>query len=82
MKSTDMNTALMDNYYSLLKNLSHDNKLELIARLSKSMKSSKKAKKEISLSSLYGSWISEQSADELINELKNARNFNRKREDL
>ncbi len=50
MKSTDMNTALMDNYYSLLKNLSHDNKLELIVRLSKSMKSSKKAKKEISLS--------------------------------
>lgn len=82
MISTDMNTALMDNYYSLLKNLSHDNKLELIARLSKSMKSSKKAKKEISLSSLYGSWISEQSADELITELKYARNFNRKRKDL
>ncbi len=82
MKFTNMNTALMDNYYSLLKNLSHDNKLELIARLSKSMKSSKKAKKEISLSSLYGSWDSEESADELITELKNARNFNRKREDL
>lgn len=82
MKFTNMNTALMDNYYSLLKNLSADHKLELIARLSKSIKSSKKTKKEISLSSLYGSWVSEQSADELITELKNARNFNRKREDL
>ncbi len=82
MKATDINTALIDNYFSLLKNLSHDNKLELIARLSKSMKGSKKAKKEISLSSLYGSWVSEQSADEIISELKNARNFNRKIEDL
>jgi len=82
MKTADINTALIDNYFSLLKNLSSDNKLELIARLSMSMKSSKKAKKEISLNSLYGSWVSEQSADELIMELKNARNFNRKREDL
>ena len=82
MKVTDINTALIDNYFSLLKNLSHDNKLELIARLSKSMKGSKKAKKEISLSSLYGSWVSDQSADEIISELKNARNFNRKVEDL
>jgi len=82
MKATDINTALIDNYFSLLKNLSHDNKLELIARLSKSMKGSKKAKKEISLSSLYGSWVSDQSADEIISELKNARNFNRKVEDL
>lgn len=82
MKTADINTALIDNYFSLLKNLSSDNKLELIARLTMSMKSSKKAKKEISLNSLYGSWVSEQSADELIMELKNARNFNRKREDL
>jgi len=82
MKPTDENTALMDNYYSLLKNLSSDNKLKLIARLSKSMRSSKKVKREISLSSLYGSWVSGHSADELITELKNARTFNRKRENL
>lgn len=82
MKAADINTTLIDNYFSLLKNLSSDHKLELIARLSKSMKSSKKAKKEVSLDSLYGSWDSDQSADELIAELKNARNFNRKREEL
>ncbi len=56
-------------------NLSPDNKLELIARLSKSLKTTEKAKKEVSLRSLYGSWASEQSADELIDELKKARNF-------
>jgi len=82
MKPADINMNLVDSYYTLLKNLSPNNKLELIARLSKSMTTSKKAKKEVSLSSLYGSWVSEQSADELVDELKKARNFNRQREEL
>jgi len=82
MKTTDINTTLVDNYFSFLENLSPDSKLELIARLSKSMKTTKKSKKEVSLSSLYGSWESEQSAEEIIAELKSDRNFNRKREKL
>lgn len=82
MKTADIDMNLVDSYYTLLKNLSPNNKLELIARLSKSMKTSKKAKKEVPLSSLYGSWVSEQSADELVDELKKARNFNRQREEL
>ncbi|MFY8187745.1 MAG: hypothetical protein ACOVLC_07280 [Flavobacterium sp.] len=82
MNTADINKTLIDHYLSILENLSVDSKLELIARLSKSMKSSKKTKKEVSLSSLYGSWESEQSADEIISEIKSARNFNRKREVL
>jgi hypothetical protein len=82
MKAIDINMNLVDSYYMLLKNLSSDNKLELIARLSKSMKTSKKAKKEVSLQSLYGSWVSDQSAEELVNELKKARNFNHKEIEL
>ena len=82
MKSSDINMSLVDSYFTLLKSLSPNNKLELIARLSKSMKTKKKAKKEVSLRSLYGSWISDQSADELVDELKKARNFNRQREEL
>jgi len=84
MKTADINKNLVDSYFLLLKDLSPDNKLELIARLSKSMKKEKmaKKKKENSLESLYGSWVSEQSADELVQELKNARNFFRKREEL
>jgi ribosomal protein L18E len=82
MKTGNIDTKLLDNYFSFLKNLSSDNKLELIARLSKSMKTSKKTKKEVSLSSLYGSWESEESADEIIAELKSARNFNNQREIL
>lgn len=82
MNTADINKTLIDHYFSILENLSVDSKLELIARLSKSMKSSEKTKKEVSLSSLYGSWESEQSADEIISEIKSARNFNRKREVL
>ena len=82
MKTADANIDLVDSYYTLLKSLSPNNKLELIARLSKSMKTTKKREKEISLESLYGSWESDQTADELIAELKAARNFTRKREEL
>lgn len=82
MKSSDINMSLVDSYFTLLKSLSPNDKLELIARLSKSMKTKKKAKNEVSLGSLYGSWISEQSADELVEELKKARNFDRQREEL
>lgn len=82
MKTADLNTTLIDSYYTLLKSLSPNNKLELIARLSKSMKTTKKREKGISLESLYGSWESDQTADELIEELKAARNFTRKREEL
>lgn len=82
METTDKSKSIIDNYFTLLKSLSPDNKLELIARLSKSMKSSKKLKNEVSLSSLYGSWKSEQSADEIIDELKSSRKFTRKREIL
>lgn len=81
MKTADLNTNLVDSYYTLLKSLSHNNKLELIARLSKSMKSSK-AKKDTSWESLFGSWELDQTADEFITELKTDRNFSRKNIDM
>ena len=81
MKTVDLNTNLIDSYFSVLKNLSPDSKLELIARLSKSMKSPKRVKAG-SVQSLYGAFKSDLSADELVDEIKKARNFNRKRLDL
>lgn len=70
MNPSDININLIDAYFGLLKNLNPDSKLELITKLSNSMKTSKKAKNG-SLKSLYGAFLSEQSADELINEIKN-----------
>lgn len=82
MSTNDPNTLLIENYFSFLEKLSSDDKLELISMLSESMKSTKKPKKKVPLSSLYGAWVSEKSADEIIAEIKTARNFNRNREEL
>ena len=81
MKTADINTNLIDSYYALLKSLSPNNKLELISRLSKSMKTTQKAK-DNSWKSLFGALILDQSADEFVEELKKDRKFSRKPVDL
>jgi hypothetical protein len=79
MKAADLNFNLIDSYLGLLKSLSPESKLELISKLSDSLKGGKRPTDK-SLSDLYGSFISSKSADEIIEELKTARNFNRKTE--
>jgi len=69
-----MSTA--DFYYGLLNNLSADSKLELISRLSESLKTKKKTK-EIILGSLFGAFKSKKSAEEIIAEIRADRTFNR-----
>jgi len=81
MNSADINSSLIDSYFSLLKNLSPNSKLELIARLSKSMKTTKKTK-DNSWKSLFGALVLDQSADEFIEGLKKDRKFSRKPIDL
>ena len=81
MKAADLKFNLIDSYLGLLNNLSPDSKLELISRLSDSLKGSKKPTDK-SISDLYGAFISKKSADEIIIELKEGRNFNRKTEGL
>lgn len=78
MKAADLKFNLIDSYLGLLKNLS---KRKLISRLSDSLESSKK-QTDKPLSELFGSFISKQSADEIIIDLKANRNFNRKTEGL
>lgn len=83
MESTKKDMGLVDDYFSALKNLNDLQKLELISKLTDSIKYSKLgSNNDVSLHSLYGSWASEKSADELIEEIKDARSFNRNREDL
>ena len=77
MKNSDLNINLINTYFGLLKNLSADSKLELIAKLSNSMKTNSQANND-SWQSLYGAFISKQSADELIDDIKKARTFKRK----
>ena len=81
MKSSDFNLNLIKSYFDLLKNLSSNTKLELISKLLNSMKTSKPPKNG-SIKSLYGAFISKQSADDLVREIKIARTFNRKSEEF
>lgn len=81
MKTNNINTNLVDSYYMLLKNLSPNNKLELISLLSKSMTTEKQTK-DSSWKSLFGALTLDQSADEFVDELKKDRKFIRKSVDL
>lgn len=81
MKTADINTNLIDSYFTLLKSLSPNNKLELIAKLSTSMKITKKTK-DISWKSLFGALELDQSADDFAEDLKKDRKFRRKSFDL
>jgi hypothetical protein len=81
MKAANLNFNLIDSYLELLKSLSPDNRLELISRLSDSLKGSN-APSEKPLSDLYGAFKTRKSADEIIAELKKSRSFNRKTEEL
>ncbi len=81
MKTADMNINLVDSYFTLLKNLSPNNKLELIARLSKSMKTTK-AKKDTSWEALFGAWELDVPTDDFVEQLKKDRTFTRKSIDL
>lgn len=80
MKATNLKFNLIDSYLGLLENLSLDNKLELICKLSDSLKISKKHNEnpsDKSLDGLSGAFIFDKSSANLIRELKESRNFNR-----
>ncbi len=81
MKTTDLNVNLIDSYFTLLKSLSPNNKLELIAKLSKSMKTTTKTE-DTSWKSLFGAFELDQSVDDFVADLKKDRKFSRKSIDL
>lgn len=83
MKSTALHTGLADCYFESLKNLNPDTKLDLISKLSQSLKEeSSKTSSETTLQSLFGAYQSEESADEIIADLRTSIVFNRNKESL
>lgn len=83
MISSTQHTSLADYYFGLLKNLNADTKLDLIAKLSQSLKKEEKESiPEITLESLFGAYKSEETAEEIIAELRASRVFNRNIEPL
>lgn len=81
MDLSSQHISVADYYFGFLKNLNPDSKLDLIAKLSQSLKKKDEAP-EVSLQSLFGAYQSEETADEIIEQLRASRVFNRNRETL
>jgi hypothetical protein len=82
MNATSQNIKLVDYYFSFLKNLKHDSKLELITKLSESLKTGEEIEQDTTLQSLFGAYKSDETAEEIIAGLRASRIFNRKTESL
>ena len=73
----EMNIPNMDTYWSILKNLSSDMKLELISRLSKSLLSKDQSIDDNWASQFVGEWKDSRSAESIIEDIRNSRTSNR-----
>ena len=81
MKTINVNTNLINGYLGLMRNLSPDNKLDLIEKLTKSLKVDLNTKKK-SLRRAFGAFQSDKTADELIKEIRESRTFTRQIEEF
>lgn len=71
-----MNTTIVDGYVELLDNLSTCNKLELISKLTTSVRSDLVSKKS-RFKKAFGAFSSKKSAEEMIDEIRKSRVLNR-----
>ena len=80
MNPVTINTAhLIDDYFSILNTLKHDDKLELISKLSQSLKANM-ASNTNKMETAFGGFIEELSAEELIAQIRSARTSNKQKE--
>ena len=77
MKSIDLNTRIIDSYTELLKNLSITAKLDLISKLSQSLKKNFK-NNNTSFERSFGAWDSEVDAEKLVKSIRSTRYSNRR----
>ena len=81
MKAIDVNTTLIEGYLRLLDNLSPNSKLDLISKLTLSVKTDITDRKKHFFKA-FGAWESKKSAEEIINDIRSSRTFNRQTEQL
>ncbi len=77
MVSSVKNISIADYYFGFLKNLNPDSKLDLISKLSQSLKESETVAPETSLQSLFGAHKSDETAEEIIEAIRSSRVSNR-----
>jgi hypothetical protein len=76
MKTSETNTSIVDGYIGLLDNLSPSNKLDIISKLTESVKTDL-SKKRSSFKKSFGAFVSKKSAESIIKEIRDSRVFNR-----
>ena len=81
MKAVDVNSTLIEGYLRLLDNLSPSSKLDLISKLTLSVKTDITNRKR-SFYKAYGAWESSKKAEEIIQDIRTSRTFNRQVESL
>ncbi len=81
MNTADVNTTIIEGYIGLLDNLSPSSKLDLISRLSASVKSDL-TDKQSSFQRAFGAFETDKSADEIIEEIRSSRTFTRQIEEF
>ena len=72
MKAIDINTTLIDGYLRLLDNLSPTSKLDLISKLTLSVKTDITDRKK-HFHKAFGAWDSKQTAEEIIHDVRDSR---------
>lgn len=72
MRIAEINTIIVDGYVGLLDNLSTNNKLDLISKLTDSVRSDLIEKKS-SFKKSFGAFESKKSAEEIIEEIRDSR---------
>lgn len=72
MKTAEINDTIVEGYIELLDNLSTSNKLDIISKLTASVKTDLTNKKS-SFKKSFGAFDSKKSAEEIIDEIRNSR---------
>ena len=75
------NSRILNSYWGLIKTLHISWKLDLIERLTQSIRQNLQEGPN-TMKNAFGAWESDQSAEQIIQELRNSRNTNRQIEKL
>ena len=81
MKTSEINTTIVEGYIGLLDNLSANDKLDLISKLTISVKTDL-ANKKSSFRKAFGAFESKKTAEQIIGEIRNSRVSTRQIESL
>jgi hypothetical protein len=76
-----INSHILNTYMAFLETLSPGAKLDIISKLTQSLKSDVKSKENLFESS-FGAWIGNESVGEMVKGIRDSRTFNRQIEGL